>query len=455
MADHHPTPTQDTTETAPTERTPLKHAPPEKWKQLVSFGVYGETLLFNVSTMFFCFVFGVNFGVIVFVFTTTPKGGVGVFQVINCFDGLLCTLCAVGLFLFRFTTVHYRHLTLLASFTNLALSVAMMTAESISSFQALTTPQQLATFAIILAMTSFIPTLNYTTFFNLSFSLSSQHATCYIIGMAFNKLLTSVLNQPFIPNTVHMSVLTLLAFLSFVFTLIVFFVFPKHRVYYLLKSQKRFGSTILSMTHKEYFAYLRHEIQKKAFPILTLALINLYKEGIVGFNLNFLMPRITGVWFIFDNEQNNGQLFFFTSLFNSLLYAGDVIGRCLGFIPYVPSAQTLFVVTSSLCSLGILFGFPLFTVIAVSQHVQYAQVVGYIIAPFLGIVIGFVFRSAMENILEDVELRIAVTILITSYNIGDTLGFVFHAIAQLVFEHADPWWMYAPELSPLFTPPPP
>ena len=219
----------------------------------LTFGVYGESLPFNIATMFFAFIFGVNYCVVLFVFLNANFGILPfTFSLIDGVGGFFCVVFVFALYFTRTITLHYRVMVLYISITNLCISLLLLIIDVNAFFVDNPPYQTYAYYVIAMIVYCILPVLNYSTFFNLCFSLSAQHATFYVVGMAFGEFIGAVLNNAMIPHTVFTSVVFVFAFLSCAFTVVVFYGIPKQRIYSLLRSQKAFPTSILSMDSTSY-----------------------------------------------------------------------------------------------------------------------------------------------------------------------------------------------------------
>ena len=202
----------------------------------MTFGSIQFSNKLNIITMICCFLFGMNYLILYTAFMHSNIGRYsGVISMTNYTGGIL-TLCVLLLLSYLpKVRICYRHIGVVVLGLNFLLNVVCIFGTLALQLGA---TYEKAYLLMICELTfCCLPPLNFFVFFNLSYSLSSHHTICYLVGMPFGTLLVSMFAMFVEMNPIiSYLILSCFTFITFISSVILFFFVPS--VYNFLESQK-------------------------------------------------------------------------------------------------------------------------------------------------------------------------------------------------------------------------
>ncbi|ELP94487.1 hypothetical protein EIN_048200 [Entamoeba invadens IP1] len=398
----------------------------------------------NGITMVSCFLFGVCYiGLYNSLIHADVGFMVGIFELIDGIGGVTFAIVFVVLSFTPNFPFYYRTLGLVNQVLNLVLSalyVILSCCLRLNSDEKYNESYGLYLLPVAI-INCILPATNFVVFFNLSYSLSALHTTCYITGMAFSGVISSFLSllisQLVTKDSSTGSIENDLSFLTpliilvisavtLVLTIINFYGF--HDVANFLVSQKIVHTTdylILNDNEKP----TNYPVLRMFWGILTEMKFSLLSLTFIFFTTLSLYPHfLNAVEHLYLKLQSseNEEYFMLISICSLLFAIGDTLGRLLEIFQKIPTQKFVF-----FCSIGYLLisyfvTLPMYFIVNtlntdVAVYVEYAT---FVVAFVLGAIQGFLMACSIEHSSSNVEPRLSVALVCLAIYIGVFSGVI-------------------------------
>ncbi|GAB1226592.1 hypothetical protein ENUP19_0298G0047 [Entamoeba nuttalli] len=390
----------------------------------MQFGAIGLSIKMNIFTMCCCFVFGINYLLLYAAFTHSDIGkSISIISFVDGIGGIITLIILLILSYLPCAKINYKIFGIFTLATNFILTSICTVSSSINMLSPIINKTYL--YLIVEIFNSSLPPSNFFVFFNLSYSLSSQHTTFYITGCSFGTFLACILGYAEISEFVAFSIVTLFSLVGLILVIILFIFTPQ--IYDFLKCQERI------LYQEEYIGlddplpkYNVVRIFKTTIKEMRHSLITIFCCYYIAI---YLVPRfINPVQRYFncyndnmDYDENN-YYYQLIQLVGLLYYAGDVIGRFVEIFakPHIKVVLISSVINVLIATITIL---PVYFCTAGNiSHATIAEKVMLGYAPLLGLVNGFIVSCAIEYSISQVEPRLAVALVLLFLYLGIFAG---------------------------------
>ena len=380
----------------------------------------------NAVTLLCCFVFGSNYIALLDVIQHTAfEQWVMITEYESSIGGCLALFVLVFISYLPNVKIAYRILAVLYCMVNLDLSVA-------SFYVTLFQPDAansafLSRFGYSMAaLYCVFPPLNFTIFYNLSYSISATHATAYLVGTAFSRFVASGMALATDALYVRFFFVVANAVGCILCTVAVFYFTPT--VYRKLRDQKVITLPDMEGTTPRpvlaaMWRMFRTIVRQTASSLAVIFLLFLVSYC--------LAPR----FFFFDDVIHAVPPPYaaYDHLVAFTFASGDLLGRALQFLPFIPPRRAVFIAGVALTALAFVTTLTLYIVVPLCRLEDAFGIVNPILAGVFGVLRGYIVNCAYEQAIVDVEPRLGITLVSLSRFLGWLFADILKTVLLVVF----------------------